>query len=104
MAVYDDMTPREREIFGTLDLAAQAHPVVIDEGGVARFEANPLLRALVDAGLLSLDAVWQAAASSPRIRPHDLLRFYRDIGYSVGGYDEILGSHLDYFSPALESP
>jgi hypothetical protein len=86
------MTDREREIFDGLDPAAKSHEIVRDKAGVLRFKADPLLAWLSDAGRLDLNAVWQGLATG-KYGPRDVMRLNRNIGYSIGGYDEVLGGH-----------
>jgi hypothetical protein len=85
---FDDLTEREREIFGEFDLPAQAHPMVRDEDGRARFRGDPVIGALIDRQAVDLNYLWGRLGAGD-FEETDLRRFYRDMGYSLGGYSEV---------------
>lgn len=89
-----DITEREAEILRGLDADAQAHPIVIDKDGTARFVANKLMRHFVKSKKVNVGDVFDALAAG-NCTEAEARRFYRDIGYSIGGYDEIWGSADD---------
>jgi hypothetical protein len=66
-------------------------PIVLDEHGVVRFMANPIVRHLLDHGGIDMNAI--ARLSFPREARE---QFAQLIGYSVGG-----ASELDYVSDAV---
>ena len=67
------------------------HPVVLDSHGVLRYEANTATRWACDHS--DLNELWMAFYRG-EIALWDLVEFYRDIGYSLQGFDEIWGERL----------
>ncbi len=74
---------------------AQDHPLVAD-GDVLRFKANPVIRLIVDrwVNLNELSAAIQCMGYERSVQL-GFRAFYRDMGYSLGGYLEIFGEALD---------
>jgi hypothetical protein len=69
-------------------------PIVLDEDGTTRFQANTIVRYLLDEGrrrqLFTIDQIWWLPFSR-----EDLRQFYQLLGYSVGGYGEIFCQEED---------
>lgn len=81
-----DMTQREKELFDSLDEAAKSHPLVRDDKGMLRFKVNKCVKWLADkkhGDLLSgPEAGWFSR--------EELREVYRMMGYSLGGYCELI--------------
>lgn len=80
------MTERERELYDSIDDEAKAHPLMRDERGVLRFECR--LPPGTDRGQAINEANERRCRgeySEARFR-----QFYRDLGYSLGGYCELI--------------
>lgn len=67
------------------------HPIVRIEG-VLRYKVNPMMRWLSDH--VDLNEMWIAYRQGAWDRD-TFMQFYRDIGYSLGGFEEIWGEDLD---------
>ena len=76
------------EIFVLLD--GEPFLTVIDDHGVQRFPQNDLLRYLVTSKIVDLNDL-ALAFHHDQFDADGYKAFYRDIGYSVSGYDEIFG-------------
>ena len=68
------------------------HPVVMDKHGVLRYKASPIHGWLCDhIDLNEMSVAYQQGAFGR----DEFMQFYRDIGYSLGGFEEIWGEELD---------
>lgn len=65
-------------------------PIILDDDGVPRFKANPIIRFLLDMGPFDLNKLNIVAGTANWTR-EDLSQFYQLIGYSVSGFGEISG-------------
>lgn len=68
------------------------HPIVKDADGTLWFKSRPLVRWLCDQ--IDLNKMWLACGQGA-FSENALMQFYRDIGYSLGGFEEIWGEVLD---------
>jgi hypothetical protein len=68
------------------------HPIVLDEQGVLRYVTNPLVRWLEDR--VSLNDMWIVYRRKGAWTREQFMQFYRDIGYSLSGFEEIWGEEL----------
>lgn len=82
-------------------LAISDHPIIEDENGVLRYEANPVVQWVVDREqtkpalaryLLNDMAI---AHSGGRLPLAPYMQWYRDMGYSLAGFDEVFGSKVE---------
>ena len=73
------------------------HPIIQDEQGVLRYKQNPLVCWL--SGHIDLNEMWRSYGQGTWSR-EAFMQFYRDIGYSLSGFEEVWGDELD----ALEQP
>lgn len=84
---------------GYVRVGGKLYPTVTDEQGTTRFIENPIVRFLVDHGVLDLQVV-AVAYQTNRLGPPsaDLQRAYAEfnmmLGYSLGGFME-LSSFMD---------
>lgn len=69
------------------------HPIILDEQGVLRYAANPLICWLQER--VSINDMWIAYARSGAWTREQFMQFYRDIGYSLSGFEEVWGEELD---------
>jgi len=67
------------------------HPIERDEN-VLRYVAKPLMRWLCDT--VGLNQMW-AAYQHGKFSQAEFMQFYRDIGYSLSGYEEIWAEALN---------
>ncbi len=74
------------------------HPIVRDADGTLRFKANPLVRWLCDQ--IDLNKMWLAFGQGA-FSETAFMQFYRDIGYSLGGFEEVWGETLDKIEAML---
>ncbi len=80
-----NLSSREKEILDNeIDETAKSHDLIRDENGTLRFVQTYFPK---DRGRALRD-IW----STWEIEDRHILAFYRSIGYSVGGYCEILQS------------
>jgi len=71
------------------------HPIILDDHGTYRYQARPTIRWLADK--INLNDMWgyfMPQLDDPTIID-DFMQFYRDIGYSLHGYEEIWAEELD---------
>lgn len=78
--------------FYQFQLSLTDHPVICDEAGVYRYKVNKLARWLADK--VGLNDMWVAYFGG-RFTQEEFMQFYRDIGYSLGGFEEIWAETLD---------
>ncbi len=69
-----------------------SHPVIRDEQGVIRYQVNPLVEYLHEhVSMNDMVLLYQRGAWSQE----QFMQFYRDIGYSLSGFNEVWGEELD---------
>lgn len=68
------------------------HPIVKDPEGVLRFQESPIVKWLRDQ--VSVNDMWRECGRGT-FSTDELMQFYRDIGYSLGGFEEVWGEILD---------
>lgn len=68
------------------------HPVITDQDGVLRYKAKPLMRWLCNQ--IDLTTMWKAYKQNLFSRT-EFMQFYREIGYSLTGFEEIWEKALD---------
>ena len=68
------------------------HPIIQDEQGVIRYQLNPLVDWLQEH--VSLNDMWRLYQHGAWSR-EAFMQFYRDIGYSLSGFEEVWGTDLD---------
>ena len=64
------------------------HPIISDNGEL-RYKKNPLVRFLLDNGKVSLNDLWNNLYNLDNATIDDMMQLYRDIGYSLEGFEEI---------------
>lgn len=69
------------------------HPIVRDADGTLRYQQNPLIRWLCDE--IDLNRMWVEYRRHHTWTQEQFMQFYRDIGYSLSGFEEIWGEALD---------
>jgi hypothetical protein len=69
------------------------HPIIRDEHGVIRYQRNPLVCWLQEHS--DLNAMWIAYRRHHSWSTEAFMQFYRDIGYSLSGFEEVWGEELD---------
>jgi hypothetical protein len=93
----DEMDDRQKELLSWCGADAQNHPLIIDSHERVCFKADPVIRKCVDR-LINLNDLWaemsQALNASHEARL-SMRSFYRNMGYSLGGYIEIFGEQLE---------
>lgn len=75
-----------------LQVGLSDHPVIIDSEGVLRYKAKPLTRWL--SNQINLNTMWGAYNENYFSR-QEFMQFYREIGYTLVGFEEIWGDVLD---------
>ena len=75
------------------------HPIIQDEQGIFRYKKNPMIRWLCDH--IDLNDMWRAYRNEGW-DTKTFMQFYRDIGYSLGGFEEIWGDELDEMESLVE--
>lgn len=70
-----------------------SHPVVEDKHGVLRYQKNPLIAYLQEQA--DLNEMWIIYRKYHTWTQEQFMQFYRDIGYSLHGFEEIWGEALD---------
>lgn len=75
---------------------AKDHPVYRDQENVLRYEPNPLIMWMLEHanGQISLNDMWIAFLRGDTFTRDEFMEFYRDIGYSLSGFDEIWGKYI----------
>jgi len=68
------------------------HPVYVDKFNTLRYETKPIIRWLSDH--VDLNKMWIAYREGAFSRD-EFMQFYRDIGYSLGGFEEVWGEELE---------
>lgn len=63
-------------------------PIKKDEDGIRRFEANRIIRMLLDASSMDLNQIWNLH-SNAMISEEEIQEFYQLIGYTLSGYMEL---------------
>ena len=76
---------REQELLDSLGEDAKAHPLYRDEHGRLRFEQRQFPADRENA----IKQAWFAFGDGSMSKA-DFQKFYRDIGYSLGGYCELM--------------
>jgi hypothetical protein len=82
---------------------ARQHPIVMDVHGTLRFKPDPVVVWLHDRCMegMYLNDLWLDYARG--LLPLDAVaRHYRDIGYSLGGYHEVISTAYDELSGVNE--
>jgi len=72
-----------------LDEAAKRHPIVCDEHGTLRFRTDPVACWLHDRSGAYLNDLWLDVVRG-LVSLDSAARHYRDIGYSLSGYHEVI--------------
>jgi len=67
------------------------NPVYLDDG-ILRYEAKTIARWIGDH--VDLNEMWTAYRNGAFSRD-EFMQFYRDIGYSLGGFEEVWGEELE---------
>lgn len=70
------------------------HRIVEDEHGVYRYEKNKLIDWLFQTGKVDLNAMRVAYCHGAFSR-EEYMQFYRDMGYSLTGFEEVFDGELD---------
>lgn len=84
-----------REEYGDLLDRYPNHPVVIDprgSGRVLRWKANPVVKWLT--GRAGINEMWEAFYGR-NLPVEDLATVYRMMGYSLCGFIEVFGEHME---------
>lgn len=87
---------------------ARGHGLEYDSRGILRFQADPVIQKIWELGQVDLNQLWKSldlsyAGEYPVSKYRRSLRkFYRDMGYTLCGYMEIFGEHLDEERPVCE--
>lgn len=96
----ETLDKHQRRLLDQCGADAQSHPLVqlvIDSSrsNTIRFKADPVIRHLVDTQV-DLNKLWASLSerSDPKVRL-SMRSFYRNMGYSLGGYIDIFGQELD---------
>lgn len=71
-----------------------SHPIVEDEEAVYRYKPNGVIVWLFNQGLIEMNKIWSAHVNGA-FSIEDLMQFYRELGYSLGGFEEIFSEQLD---------
>lgn len=71
-----------------------SHPIVVDDNGVYRYKANGVTNWLYENKCIDLNKVWLAYGRC-MFSLEDFMQFYRDLGYSLGGFEELFAKELD---------
>lgn len=69
------------------------HPIIQDKDGVFRYQSNRLVRWLFGTGNLDLNAM-RVAYFHSAFSKEEYMQFYRDLGYSLSGFDEVFSEEL----------
>lgn len=69
------------------------HPIIRDKNGVIRYQANRLVKWLFDSGNLDLNAM-RVAYIYGAFSKEEYMQFYRDLGYSLSGFEEVFSEEL----------
>jgi hypothetical protein len=80
------------------------HPVVVHDNpddGRLFYKANTVMKWLRIQHKIDLNALWEAFHAG-FVKEADLMQFYRDIGYSLGGFDELFGEAIDRLAAEAE--
>lgn len=78
------------------------HPIILDGSGIYRYQARPIILWLwqqIDLNMMW--AVFSPYLNEPKVRD-DLMQFYRDIGYSLHGFEEVFAEELDKMEEELK--
>lgn len=67
------------------------HPIIRDDQGVLRYQENPLTCYLLEH--VSVNDMWLLYRRKAWSR-EQFMQFYRDIGYSLSGFEEVWGEVL----------
>jgi hypothetical protein len=70
------------------------HRIIEDEHGTYRYEQNRLIDWLWRSGKVDLN-VMRIAYCHGAFSREEYMQFYRDMGYSLSGFEEIFGEELD---------
>jgi hypothetical protein len=85
--------PSELPDWAQFQASLTTHTIVRDEQGILRYAINPLVRWLEDH--VSLNDMWIAYRRTGAWTREQFMQFYRDIGYSLNGFEEIWGEELE---------
>lgn len=77
------------------------HSIVKDEEGTLRYQENTLITWLHDIYHIDMNNLWVAYRRKVFTRD-EFMQFYRDIGYSLSGFEEVWGDALDEMVPDEE--
>jgi hypothetical protein len=78
---------------------------VVDQDGTYRFKPDPLLSHLVNTGQVSMNRLWaDSVGLPPPYMIDDLVRFYQNIGYSLGGFLEVFEHRLASLKALAQGP
>jgi len=69
-------------------------PIYLDESGSPRFQANGIIKRIVNEGMVSLSEINMWVHRYPGITQDDVDQFWQLIGYSLEGYSELAGSDV----------
>lgn len=68
------------------------HPIIEDKNGIFRYKAKPMMIWLCDQ--IDLNVMWRQFQYGTFSRD-EFMQFYRDIGYSLCGFEEVWGGAMD---------
>ena len=85
--------PSELPDWAQFQTSLTTHPIVRDEQGILRYAINPLTCWLENR--IDLNEMWIAYRRKGAWTREQFMQFYRDIGYSLNGFEEIWGEELD---------
>ena len=92
-------------VWAQFQVSLSNHPIITDPDGTLRYEAKPLMRWLCDQ--TDLNTMWRAYDLN-RFSRQEFMQFYRDIGYTLVGFEEIWGEAMNEMEcnemPARNTP
>src|SRR6266568_5737969 len=70
------------------------HPIVRDQDGVLRYQINPLIWWIWATKKVDINEMWLLYANGMWSRDV-FMQFYRDMGYSLSGFEEVWSDALE---------
>ena len=89
----ETLVPREElPVWAQFQASLSEHPIIRDEYGMFRYQLNPLTSWLLDhVDLNEMCRLYQLGLWSRDV----FMQFYRDIGYSLSGFEDVWGEELE---------
>jgi hypothetical protein len=84
-----------------LQTSLSTHLIIEDEHGIYRYEQNKLVNWLWESGNLDLNAMRVAYVHGAFSRD-EYMQFYRDMGYSLSGFEEVFDDELNAIEEEIE--